>query len=68
VNLAYRVVDVFTDVPFAGNALCVVLDSCPESLMAPIAREVNLRLEVHAADGDLRVGDGVVASAEGRFF
>ena len=41
-DLRYRVVDVFTDRPLAGNALCVVLDPCPEPLMAPIAREMNL--------------------------
>lgn len=32
----------FSDRPFAGNGLCVVLDPCDESLMQPIAREVNL--------------------------
>jgi trans-2,3-dihydro-3-hydroxyanthranilate isomerase len=42
VQLAYRVVDVFSERPLAGNALCVVLDPCPDELMAPIAREVNL--------------------------
>ena len=41
-DLAYRVVDVFSARPLAGNALCVVLDDCPEPLMAPLAREVNL--------------------------
>jgi trans-2,3-dihydro-3-hydroxyanthranilate isomerase len=39
--LRYRIVDVFTDKPFAGNGLCVVLDECPEHLMPLIAREVN---------------------------
>ena len=34
--------DVFSDRPFAGNALCVVLDDCPDELMPAIAREVNL--------------------------
>jgi trans-2,3-dihydro-3-hydroxyanthranilate isomerase len=38
----YRVVDVFTDRPLAGNALCVVLDPCPEERMQAIAREMNL--------------------------
>lgn len=38
----YRIVDVFTDRPLAGNALCVVLDPCDEGLMQAIAREVNL--------------------------
>jgi len=42
VELRYRVVDVFSDVPLAGNAACVVLDPCPEPVMAAIAREVNL--------------------------
>jgi trans-2,3-dihydro-3-hydroxyanthranilate isomerase len=38
----YRVVDVFTDRPFAGNALCVVTDPCPAPLMPRVAREANL--------------------------
>jgi trans-2,3-dihydro-3-hydroxyanthranilate isomerase len=38
----FRIVDVFTDRPLSGNALCVVVDPCPESRMAAIAREVNL--------------------------
>ncbi len=41
-ELRYRVVDVFSDQPLAGNALCVVLDPAPEHLMAALAREVNL--------------------------
>ncbi|GAC1377983.1 MAG: PhzF family phenazine biosynthesis protein [Acidimicrobiales bacterium] len=41
-DLRYRVVDVFSDRPLAGNALCVVLDECPERWMTSIAREVNL--------------------------
>ncbi len=40
--MRYRIVDVFSDRPLAGNALCVVVDECPEELMAAIAREVNL--------------------------
>lgn len=40
--MRYRVVDVFSDRPLAGNALCVVLDPCPDELMQPIARETNL--------------------------
>ena len=40
--MRYRIVDVFTDRPLAGNALCVVLDPCPPELMGRIAREVNL--------------------------
>ena len=40
--MRYRIVDVFTDKPFSGNGLCVVLDDCPEHLMPLIAREVNL--------------------------
>ena len=40
--MRYRIVDVFSDQPFAGNALCVVLDDCDEALMPLIAREVNL--------------------------
>jgi trans-2,3-dihydro-3-hydroxyanthranilate isomerase len=41
-DLRYRIVDVFSDRPLAGNALCVVLDECEPSLMQAIAREVNL--------------------------
>ena len=42
IELAYRIVDVFTDRPLAGNALCVVLDPCPDAVQQAIAREVNL--------------------------
>ena len=42
IELRYRVVDVFTERPLAGNALCVVLDPCPDPVMPAIAREVNL--------------------------
>jgi len=42
IELAYRVVDVFTDRPLAGNALCVVVDPCPDAVQQAIAREVNL--------------------------
>lgn len=42
IELRYRVVDVFTDRPLSGNALCVVLDPAPEPVMQAIAREVNL--------------------------
>ena len=41
-NLRYRIVDVFSDRPLAGNALCVVLDETPPEAMPRIAREVNL--------------------------
>jgi trans-2,3-dihydro-3-hydroxyanthranilate isomerase len=40
--MRYRIVDVFSDRPLAGNQLCVVLDDCPEPLMQAVAREVNL--------------------------
>ncbi|MHB8463231.1 MAG: PhzF family phenazine biosynthesis protein [Acidimicrobiales bacterium] len=40
--MRYRIVDVFSERPLAGNALCVVVDECPEDLMAGVAREVNL--------------------------
>lgn len=40
--LRYRIVDVFSERPFEGNGLCVVLDPCPVELMQRIAREVNL--------------------------
>jgi trans-2,3-dihydro-3-hydroxyanthranilate isomerase len=42
IELRYQVVDVFSDRPLAGNAVCVVLDPCPEPVMGAIAREVNL--------------------------
>ena len=35
----YEVWDVFTDVPFAGNPLAVVLGAVPEAAMQPVARE-----------------------------
>jgi trans-2,3-dihydro-3-hydroxyanthranilate isomerase len=40
----YRIVDVFSDRPLAGNGLCVVLDPVgdDDALMLAIAREVNL--------------------------
>jgi trans-2,3-dihydro-3-hydroxyanthranilate isomerase len=41
-DLRYRIVDVFSDRPLAGNGLCVVLDPAPESVMQALAREVNL--------------------------
>ncbi|MBW3669531.1 MAG: PhzF family phenazine biosynthesis protein [Actinobacteria bacterium] len=52
--MRYRIVDVFTDRPLAGNALCVVLDPCPPELMARVAREVNLSETtfVTGIDGD----------------
>lgn len=40
--MRYRIVDVFSDRPLAGNALCVVLDPCPADLQPRLAREVNL--------------------------
>ncbi|MDQ3757601.1 MAG: PhzF family phenazine biosynthesis protein, partial [Actinomycetota bacterium] len=40
--MRYRIVDVFTDRPLTGNALCVVLDPCPAELQQAVAREVNL--------------------------
>jgi trans-2,3-dihydro-3-hydroxyanthranilate isomerase len=41
-RLHYRIVDVFSDRPLAGNQLCVVLDPCPDPVQQAIAREVNL--------------------------
>lgn len=40
--MRYRIVDVFSDRPLAGNPLCVVLDPCPPETMPKLAREVNL--------------------------
>lgn len=40
--MRYRIVDVFSDRPLAGNALCVVLDPCPADVQPLVAREVNL--------------------------
>ena len=42
IDLRYRIVDVFSDRPLAGNALCVVLDPAPADVMQALAREVNL--------------------------
>lgn len=42
IDLRYRIVDVFTDRPLAGNGLCVVLDPVAEDVMQALAREVNL--------------------------
>jgi trans-2,3-dihydro-3-hydroxyanthranilate isomerase len=42
IELRFRTVDVFSARPLAGNALGVVLDSCPEPVMQAIAREFNL--------------------------
>ena len=42
IELRYRIVDVFSDRPLAGNALCVVLDPAPPPVMQAIAREMNL--------------------------
>ncbi len=41
-RIRYRIVDVFSDRPLAGNALCVVLDPVPDDVMQAIARETNL--------------------------
>jgi trans-2,3-dihydro-3-hydroxyanthranilate isomerase len=43
-TLAYHVVDVFTDRPYAGNPLAVVLDAddLPTEALQAIARELNL--------------------------
>jgi trans-2,3-dihydro-3-hydroxyanthranilate isomerase len=42
IELRYRIVDVFSERPLEGNALCVVLDPAPPPVMQAIAREVNL--------------------------
>ena len=57
-RFAYRIVDVFTDRPLVGNALCVVLDPVPGPVMAALAREVNLSettFPVVVADGEYEV-------------
>ncbi len=44
VEIAFRLMDVFTDVPFAGNQLCVVTDAPPElgaGMMQMLAREIG---------------------------
>ena len=41
-EFSYRIVDVFSDRPLAGNALCVVVDPVPDPVMLAMAREVNL--------------------------
>ena len=43
-DIAFRLVDVFTDVPFAGNQLCVVADPPPDlatETMLSITREIG---------------------------
>ena len=42
IELPYRIVDVFSDTPLAGNPLCVVMEQVPDPVMAALAREVNL--------------------------
>ncbi|HVM04408.1 MAG TPA: PhzF family phenazine biosynthesis protein [Acidimicrobiales bacterium] len=42
IEIGYRIVDVFSERPLAGNALCVVVDPCPDPVQPAIAREVNL--------------------------
>jgi trans-2,3-dihydro-3-hydroxyanthranilate isomerase len=60
-TLRYEVVDVFTDRPFAGNPLAVVLDAdgLPAARMQAVAREFNLSETTFvlppAAGGDYRV-------------
>ncbi len=57
-RFAYRIVDVFTDRPLAGNALCVVLDPVAPPVMAALAREVNLSetaFPVITAEGEYEV-------------
>lgn len=41
-DFEYRIVDVFSERPLAGNALCVVLDPVPDAVKQALAREVNL--------------------------
>lgn len=54
-DLRYRVVDVFSGRPLAGNALCVVLDAVDdEVVMQAIAKEVNLSETTFVR----RTGDG----------
>lgn len=57
-ELPYRIVDVFSDRPLAGNGLCVVAVDDPtavsDGLMAAIAREVNLSETTFVT----RTGDG----------
>lgn len=42
IELPFRIVDVFTDSPLSGNALCVVFEPAPEPVMSALAREINL--------------------------
>ena len=60
VELAYRIVDVFSARPLAGNALCVVTSPTPEPVMPALAREVNLSettfpVVVGPSDYDVRI-------------
>jgi trans-2,3-dihydro-3-hydroxyanthranilate isomerase len=58
-DLAYHVVDVFTDRPFAGNPLAVVLgaESLSAGQMAALAREFNLSETAFPLFGDTDGGD-----------
>jgi trans-2,3-dihydro-3-hydroxyanthranilate isomerase len=53
-DLTYHVVDVFTDRPYAGNPLAVVLgaDDLPTSSLQAIAREFNLSETAFPMDDD----------------
>jgi trans-2,3-dihydro-3-hydroxyanthranilate isomerase len=56
-EIAFRLVDVFTEVPFAGNQLCVVPDSPADleaATMAMLSREIGFSETtfVQEADGD----------------
>jgi trans-2,3-dihydro-3-hydroxyanthranilate isomerase len=52
----FRILDVFTDVPLAGNQLAVFEDATtiPEALLQPLAREINYSESVflYPAEGD----------------
>lgn len=60
-SFRYVICDVFTDVPLAGNQLCVFTDAreIPEELLQPIAREINFSETVFvyptAADAHVRI-------------
>jgi trans-2,3-dihydro-3-hydroxyanthranilate isomerase len=51
VEVAFRLVDVFTEVPFAGNQLCVVPEPPPDldnATMATLAREIGFSETTYA--------------------
>ena len=60
----FRIVDVFTDRPLAGNQLAVFEDATdiPESLLQPLAQEIGFSETVFAYPGDEATTRGFASS------